>query len=104
MKRKSCTGVAVIGCDETNNDFRLCDDEYGFAYSKRGTCVYEKKGKCSTSLNILLSSVAKSKYNFVLNKGEINNLILVVPDVPTMVPTVAPNVPTTVKPSIKGIA
>ena len=54
MKSKSCTGVAVMGCDETNNDFRLCDDEYGFAYSKRGTCVYEKKGKCSTSLNILL--------------------------------------------------
>ena len=55
MKRKSCTGVAVIGCDETNNDFRLCDAEHGFTYSKRGTCVYEKKGKCSTSLNILLS-------------------------------------------------
>ena len=55
MKRESCTGVAVIGCDETNNDFRLCDSENGFAYSKRGTCVYEKKGKCSTSLNILLS-------------------------------------------------
>ena len=55
MKRESCTGISVIGCDETNNDFRLCDAEYGFAYSKRGTCVYEKKGKCSTSLNILLS-------------------------------------------------
>ena len=101
MKRKSCTGVAVIGCDETNNDFRLCDAEYGFAYSKRGTCVYEKKGKCSTSLNILLSN---SKYDFVLSKEEINNVILVVPDVPTKITTVVPNVPTTVKPSIKGIA
>ena len=54
MKKESCAGISVIGCDETNNDFRLCDAEYGFAYSKRGTCVYEKKGKCLTSLNILL--------------------------------------------------
>ena len=53
MERESCSGVSVIGCDETYNDFRLCDAEYGFAYSKRGTCIYEKKGKCSTSLNIL---------------------------------------------------
>ena len=73
MKRKSCTGVAVIGCDETNNDFRLCDDEYGFAYSKRGTCVYEKKGKCSTSLNILLFWTIISKFKFVSNNGDINN-------------------------------
>ena len=45
--------------------------------------------------------VANSKYDFMLNKGEINNVILVVPDVPV---TVAPGVPSTVKPSIKGIA
>ena len=54
IKKSSCRGVSVIGCDEKNEDVRLCDAEYGFAYSKRGTCVYEKKGKCLTSLNILL--------------------------------------------------
>ena len=44
-------------------------------------------------------SIIISKFNFVLNKGENNDLILVVPDVPT----IAPDVPTAAPPSRKGI-
>ena len=44
MKKSSCIGVSVVDCDEKTRDFELCDVGYGFAFSRRGSCVYEKKG------------------------------------------------------------
>ena len=63
----------------------------------KGALVFMKR-KVNSQSHLIWTSII-SKYNFVLNKLEINDLILVVPDVPT---TVAPDVPATVAPSSKG--
>ena len=44
MKKSSCIGVSVVGCDKNNGDFELCDVEYGLAFCEQGSCVYKKKG------------------------------------------------------------
>ena len=43
MKKSSCIGVSDRGCDEKGY-FDLCDVDGGLAFSRQGSCVYEKKG------------------------------------------------------------
>ena len=50
MKKSSCIGVSDRGCDEKGY-FDLCDVDGGLAFSRQGSCVYEKKGWFRTSLN-----------------------------------------------------
>ena len=44
MKTSNCIGVCIVGCDEKNKEIDLCKAGHGFRISRRGSCVYEKKG------------------------------------------------------------